>query len=63
VKAVWWDVKKVKKRLKKGGIVPREAVRKANPIVPQPIVHAVWTLLKRLRASDIRPTALARAAP
>jgi len=37
-------------------------VRKANPIVPQPVVHAVWTSLKRLRASDIRPTVLARAA-
>ena len=37
-------------------------MRKANPIVPQPVVHAVWTSLKRLRASDIRPTVLARAA-
>jgi hypothetical protein len=62
VKAVWWNVKKVKKRLKKR-IVPREAVRKANPIVPQPIIHAVWTSLKRLRASDIRPRVLAQAAP
>jgi hypothetical protein len=47
----------------KRGIVPREAVRKANPIGPQPIVHAVWTSLMRLRASNIQPTVLARAAP
>ncbi len=46
----------------KKGIVPRKAVRKANPIVPQPIVHAVWTSLKRLRASSKRPAVLARAA-
>jgi hypothetical protein len=39
-KALWWDVKEVKKRLKKG-IAPREAVRKANPIIPRPIMHAV----------------------
>ncbi len=32
-KAVWWEVKETRKRLEKG-IVPREAVGKANPIVP-----------------------------
>jgi transposase, IS605 OrfB family, central region len=43
-KALWWDVKEVRKRLKKG-IVPREAVGKANPIIPRPIIHAVWVSL------------------
>jgi putative transposase len=32
VKGVWWDVKEARKRLKKG-IVPRETVRKTNPII------------------------------
>ncbi len=49
-KAVWWDVKEIGKRLKKG-IVPREAVRKANPIIPRPIIHAVWASLGALKAS------------
>jgi transposase, IS605 OrfB family, central region len=62
VKGVWWDVKEARKRLKKG-IVPKETVEKANPIVPQPIVHAVWASLKRLRASPQWPAVLARAAP
>ena len=62
VKGVWWDLKEARKRLKKG-IVPREAVKKANPIVPQPIVYAVWVSLKRLRASPQWPAVLARAAP
>ncbi len=62
VKAVWWDVKEAGKRLGKG-IVPREAVKKANPIIPRPIVHAVWASLTRLKASDKRPAVLARAAP
>jgi putative transposase len=61
-KAVWWDVKEARKRLKKR-IVPREAVRKTNPIVPRPIIHAVWASLNRLKASDKRPAVLARAAP
>ncbi len=61
-KALWWDVKEVRKRLKKG-IVPREAVRKANPIIPRPIIHAVWTSLMAQKASDKRPAVLARAAP
>jgi IS605 OrfB family transposase len=62
VKAVWWDVKEARKRLKKG-IVPREAVGKANPIVPWPIVLAVWTSLGALKAGDKWPAVLARAAP
>jgi putative transposase len=62
VKGVWWDVKEIGKRLKKG-IVPREAVGKANPIIPRPIIHAVWASLKSLRASPQWPAVLARAAP
>jgi putative transposase len=62
VKGVWWDVKEVRKRLNKG-IVPREAVGKANPIIPRPIVHAVWASLNRLKASPQWPAVLARAAP
>jgi len=61
-KALWWDVKEVRKRLKKG-IVPREAVGKANPIIPRPIIHAVWVSLTALKASDKWPAVLARAAP
>jgi putative transposase len=62
VKGVWWDVKEARKRLKKG-IVPRETVRKANPIIPRPIIHAVWASLNRLKASPQWPAVLARAAP
>jgi IS605 OrfB family transposase len=62
VKGEWWDVKEVRKRLNKG-IVPREAVGKANPIIPRPIVHAVWASLSRLKASPQWPAVLARAAP
>jgi IS605 OrfB family transposase len=62
VKGVWWDVKEARKRLKKG-IVPKEAVKKANPIIPRPIVHAVWTSLGTLKASPQWPAVLARAAP
>jgi putative transposase len=62
VKGVWWDVKKTKKRLKKG-IVPKEAVRKANPIVPRLATYAVWTSLMALKAGDKWPAVLARAAP
>jgi IS605 OrfB family transposase len=61
VKGVWWDVKEAKKRLKKG-IALREAVRKANPIIPRPIVHAVWASLRALKAGDKWPAVLARAA-
>ena len=62
VKAMWWDVKEVRKRLGKG-LVPREAVKKANPIIPRPIIHAVWASLKALKASSQWPAVLARAAP
>jgi len=62
VKGVWLDVKEIGKRLKKE-IVPREAVRKANPIIPRPIVHAAWASLKALKASSQWPAVLARAAP
>jgi Transposase and inactivated derivatives len=61
-KALWWDVKEVRKRLKKG-IVPREAVGKANLIIPRPIIHAVWASLMALKASGKWPAVLARAAP
>jgi hypothetical protein len=61
-KAVWWDVKEVRKRLKKG-IAPREAVKKANPIIPWPIAHAVWVSLMALKAGGKWPAVLARAAP
>jgi putative transposase len=62
VKGIWWDVKEARKRLKKG-IVPKEAVGKANPIIPRPIIHAILTSLTRLKASPQRPAALVRAAP
>jgi len=63
-KAPWWDLKNVKRRLKKGrGLVPKEAVRRRNPLVPWPVVHAVWTSLGALKASDKWPAVLARAAP
>jgi IS605 OrfB family transposase len=62
VKSVWWNVKEVRKRLNKG-IVPKEAVRKANPIIPRPIIHAVWVSLRSLKASPQWPAVLARAAP
>jgi IS605 OrfB family transposase len=64
VKGVWWDVKKVRKRLKKGrGLVPKEAVRRRNPLVTWPVVHAVWVSLGSLKASPQWPAVLARAAP
>jgi transposase len=62
VKGVWWDVKEARKRLKKG-IVPKEAVRRRNPLVPWHIIRAVWSSLKTLRAGDKWPAVLARAAP
>jgi IS605 OrfB family transposase len=42
VKGVWWDVKEARKRLRKK-VVPKEAVRKTNPIIPRPVAYAVWT--------------------
>jgi IS605 OrfB family transposase len=62
VKGVWWEVKEVRKRLGRG-VVPKEAVRKANPIIPRPIAHAVWASLRSLKASSQWPAVLARAAP
>jgi putative transposase len=62
VKGVWWDVKETRKRLKKG-IVPKKTVGKTNPIIPRPIVHAVWASLNRLKAGGKWPAVLARAAP
>ena len=62
VKGVWWDLKEIGKRLKKE-IAQREAVGKANPIIPRPIVHAAWASLKALMASPQWPEVLARAAP
>jgi putative transposase len=64
VKGVWWDVKDVKRRLEKGrGLVAKEAVRRRNPLVTWPVVYAVWTSLKSLKASPQWPAVLARAAP
>ncbi len=64
VKAVWWDVKKVRKRLKKGrGLVPKEAVRRRSPLVTWPVVCAVLASLMALKASHEWPAVLARAAP
>jgi putative transposase len=54
VKGIWWDVKEARKRLKKG-IVPKEAVRKANPIVLRPAAYAVWASLTWLKASPRGP--------
>jgi len=63
-KAPWWDLKDVKRRLEKGrGLVPKEAVRRRNPLVPWPVVHAVWASLGALKASSQWPAVLARAAP
>jgi hypothetical protein len=62
VKGVWWDVKEAKKRLKKG-IMPKDAAKKRNPLVPWPVVCAVWTSLMALKASSQWPAVLARAAP
>jgi len=64
VKGVWWDLKDVKRRLEKGrGLVPKEAMRRRNPLVPWPVAYAVWASLKTLKASPQWPAVLARAAP
>jgi hypothetical protein len=62
VKGVWWDVKEARKRLRKK-VVPKEAVKKTNPIIPRPVAYAVWTSLMALKASPQWPAVLARAAP
>jgi IS605 OrfB family transposase len=62
VKGVWWYVKEARKRLRKK-VVPKEVVKKVNPFIPRPIIHAVWTSLGALKASPQWPAVLARAAP
>ena len=63
-KAVWWDLKNVKRRLEKGRrLVPRELAKRRNPLVTWPIVYAIWTSLAQLKASSQWPAVLARAAP
>jgi putative transposase len=63
-KALWWDLKDVKRRLEKGrGLLPKEAVRRRNPLITWPVVYAIWTSLARLKASPQWPAVLARAAP
>jgi len=63
-KAVWWDLKNVKRRLEKGrGLVPRELAKRRNPLVTWPVVYAIWTSLAQLKASSQWPAVLARAAP
>jgi IS605 OrfB family transposase len=62
-KGVWWDVKEVGKRLRKEGITPKDAEKRGNPLVPWPVVRAVWTSLKALQAGDKWPAVLARAGP
>jgi len=62
VKGIWWDVKEARKRLKKG-IMPKDVAKKRNPLVPWPVVCAVWTSLRSLKAGDKWPAVLARAAP
>jgi IS605 OrfB family transposase len=62
VKGVWWDVEEARKRLRKK-VVPKEVVRKTNPIIPRPVAYAVWTSLMALKASSQWPAMLARAAP
>jgi IS605 OrfB family transposase len=62
VKAVWWDVKEVRKRLRKK-VVPKDVEKRGNPLVPWPVVCAVWTSLMALKAGGKWPAVLARAAP
>jgi len=62
VKAVWWDVKEVRKRLRKK-VVPKDVEKRGNPLVPRPIIHAVLASLMALKASSQWPAVLARAAP
>jgi putative transposase len=62
VKGVWWDVKEIGKRLKKG-IMPKDVAKRRNPLVPWPVAYAVWASLKSLKVSPQWPAVLARAAP
>ncbi len=61
-KAVWWDLRDVKRRLERG-FVPRDFAKRRNPLVTWPVVYAIWTSLVRLKASGKWPAVLARAAP
>jgi len=64
VKGVRWDLKDVKRRLERGrGLVPKEAMRRRNPLVTWLVVYAIWTSLRSLKASPQWPAVLARAAP
>ena len=60
-KALWWEVKEVRKRLRKK-VVPKDAEKRGNPLVPWPVVYTVWASLKTLRAGNKWPAVLARAA-
>jgi hypothetical protein len=54
LKAVWWDVKEARKRLKKGGCVGKPW-GKASPIIPRLIIHAVWVSLMAPKARGAGP--------
>ena len=43
--------------------MPKEAMRRRNPLVTWPVVYAVWVSLKSLKAGGKWPAVLARAAP
>jgi transposase len=63
VKGVWWDLRDVKRRLERErGLVPKELAGRKNPLVPWPVVRAVWASLRSLKASPQWPAVLARAA-
>jgi hypothetical protein len=40
VKALWWDVKEVRKRLRKK-VVPKDAEKRGNLLAPWPVVYTV----------------------
>ncbi|WP_162008401.1 zinc ribbon domain-containing protein [Thermoproteus sp. CP80] len=64
VKGVWWDLRDVKRRLERErGLVPKELAGRKNPLVPWPVVRAVWASLRSLKASPQWPAVLARPAP
>jgi IS605 OrfB family transposase len=60
-KALWWEVKEVRKRLRKK-VVPKDAEKRGNLPVPWHVVYTVWASLKTLRAGNKWPAVLARAA-
>jgi IS605 OrfB family transposase len=61
VKGVWWEVKEVRRMLRKG-VIPKELAGRRNPLVPWPVTYAVWASLRSLKASPQWPAMLARAA-